>query len=85
MDISCGQNIYKPMPAPINTGAYMPFNVSVDKEACIGCGACVAQCPDNFELKDGKAVPINTKVDDAGCNNDAADVCPADAIKVTEA
>jgi len=29
--------------------------VKINKEKCIGCGACVAVCPEGFELKNGKA------------------------------
>ena len=33
------------------------FKVSVDKNACVGCGLCVRICPShNLDLKNGKAV-----------------------------
>ena len=57
--------------------------IEVDKEKCIGCGACAAQC-DNFEMDGDKAVPKKAEVDDIGCNKDAKDACPVDAIKITE-
>ena len=57
--------------------------IEVDKEKCIGCGACVAQC-DNFEMDGDKAKAKQSEVDDIGCNKDAADACPVDAIKITE-
>ncbi len=56
--------------------------ITQDHDACIGCGACVAICPDNWEMKDGKAVPKETEPDDAGCNQQAADSCPVNCIKV---
>ena len=53
------------------------------KENCIGCAACTATC-DNFEMKEGKAVAKKTEVEEVGCNKEAADICPVDAIKITE-
>jgi len=52
--------------------------VKVDKEKCIGCGACAAICPDGFELgDDGKAKVKNPK---ANCIDDAISSCPVEAI-----
>ena len=60
----------------------MTYKITVDKEKCLGCGACIAQC-DNFELKDdGKAYAKKSEVEEIGCNQEAADVCPVDAIKI---
>ena len=58
--------------------------IEVNADTCIGCGACVAVCGDNFEMKDDKAVVKNAEVDEVGCNQEAADACPVDSIKVTE-
>ena len=59
------------------------YKITQDRDACIGCGACVSVCPDNWEMKDdGKASPIKTEVEDVGCNQDAADICPVQCIKV---
>jgi len=59
------------------------FKIEVDNDKCIGCGACTAQC-DNFEMTGDKAVPKQAEVDDIGCNKEAADVCPVDAIIINE-
>lgn len=59
----------------------MVFKIEIDKEACIGCGACTATC-DNFEMKEDKAAVKNKEVDEIGCNQEAADVCPVGAIKI---
>jgi ferredoxin len=56
------------------------FKVEVTDE-CIACGACVAQC-DNFEMAGDKAKPKKKEIDDIGCNQEAADACPVQAIKV---
>ena len=61
------------------------YKIEQDRDNCIGCGACVSACPDNWELKDdGKAAPKKTELDDLGCNQKAADVCPVQIIKVTK-
>ena len=62
----------------------MAFKIEVDNDKCIGCGACEAQCPVNFEVKEGKAVVKEAKVEELGCNKDAQEACPVDAIIVTE-
>ncbi len=49
--------------------------MKVDKEKCIGCGACVSLCPEVFELKDGKSVVKG----DGDCD-EAVDACPVGAI-----
>jgi ferredoxin len=59
----------------------MAYKISVDKEKCIGCGACAANC-DNFEMKEDKAVPKKQEVDKIDCNQEAADICPVEAIIV---
>jgi ferredoxin len=52
--------------------------VEVDKEKCIGCGACVSVCPDGFEMgSDGKS---HVKNPDAGCVEDGKNACPVNAI-----
>ena len=56
--------------------------VSVDKETCIGCGACVATCENAFEMKDGKAiVKKGQEKSKAPCVKEAIDGCPVNAIK----
>jgi ferredoxin len=56
--------------------------VSVDNEACIGCGACASICEAVFEIKDSKAVikKGQEKSKDSGIK-DAIDSCPVNAIK----
>lgn len=53
--------------------------VTVLKNKCIGCGACVAVCPEGFELKKGKS---NVKNPKAKCIKEAAASCPVGAIVV---
>lgn len=56
--------------------------IKQDYEACIGCGSCVAVCPDNWDLAEGKAKPKRTVLKEVGCNEEAAGVCPVQCIKV---
>ena len=61
----------------------MPCKIELDKEKCLGCGAC-AQC-NNWELgRDGKANPKKTELEDIGCNREAEEICPVKAIKIME-
>lgn len=59
----------------------MAYKIILDKEECIGCGACVAQC-DNFEMENKKAFVKKTEVEDMGCNKTAEEICPVNAIRV---
>ncbi len=73
------------------------FKVLHFKKDCISCGACAAICPDFFkmdddglaQLKDSKPVEdhweleIDT-IEAKTCNQEAADVCPVQIIKVVE-
>ncbi len=62
----------------------MAFRIDVDKEKCIGCGACAAVCPGSFEMKDGKSYP-KPKVEKLTCEKEAEAGCPVQAIRVTKA
>jgi ferredoxin len=58
--------------------------VKVDKNMCIGCGACAATCPAVFDMndQDGKA-EVKSGADlkkNAKCTKEAIDNCPVDAI-----
>ncbi|MFZ5559309.1 MAG: ferredoxin [Patescibacteria group bacterium] len=65
------------------------------RDKCIGCGTCVAVCPDFWHmgddgksvLKDAKDVGANKfelEVADPGCNKEAAAACPVQIIIVEE-
>jgi len=62
----------------------MAYEIKVDQDVCIGCGACVATCAEHFEMDEakGKAKPKKTKVEELGCAQDAADNCPVECIHV---
>lgn len=63
------------------------YKIELDKKLCIGCGACVNTCPENFDLEeDGerKAFVKHKEVKVISCNKEAEDICPVQAIKVKE-
>lgn len=58
------------------------MTISVNKETCIGCGSCVALCPETFQMgNDGKSEVISQ--DNIECAKNAAESCPVQAIIVS--
>lgn len=57
--------------------------IKVDKDLCIGCGTCVALCPNTFQL-DANGKSEVTNQDDKECAKNAAASCPVQAITVEE-
>lgn len=63
------------------------MKVKVNKDACIGCGACAAICDAVFELDDeglSKVKKEEVKEDEKQAVRDSADSCPTGAIEVSE-
>lgn len=63
------------------------MKVKVNKDACIGCGACCAICDAIFEIGDeGLSIVKKEEVeeDEKQAVRDAADACPTGAIEVKE-
>lgn len=59
----------------------------VNKDTCIGCGACVGTCPEVYSFDDdGKAEAISgdvpTELEEGAI--DGRDQCPVDAIDIKE-
>ena len=55
--------------------------VRVDKNTCIGCGACASTCPEVFEMKeDGKSHVKSGAKGNEECIKEAIESCPVDAI-----
>ena len=56
--------------------------VKIDKEACIGCGSCVAVCDSVFEMDGMKAkVKKGQEKSTSPCVKEAIETCPTSAIK----
>lgn len=56
----------------------------IDFDACEGCGSCVEVCPEVFEVRDDKAYVIGEdKCGTCDCQ-EAADICPVEAIAIIE-
>lgn len=71
----------------------MAYKIVHERDACIGCGACVAACEKFWSLKDGKSslkgakkvgLKFELEVEDIGCNKEAAEVCPANCIHIVD-
>ncbi|MDO4369456.1 MAG: ferredoxin [bacterium] len=63
------------------------MKAKVIENLCIGCGACAALVPDEFEITDnGTATALNDKVDDENKSLvlEAKENCPTSAIDVEE-
>ena len=62
------------------------MRVTVDDDACIGCGLCAEECPEVFEMNDDK---VHVKVDEVpedvteSCK-EAAENCPVEAIQMED-
>ena len=64
-----------------------------ERKKCIGCGSCAAVCEKFFEMGDDGLVNLKgakqngenfeLEVKDAACVQDAADICPAQVIKIS--
>lgn len=53
----------------------------VDKNTCIGCGACTTLAPKSFKMSDdGKSIALDPAGDDEQTIQKAIDGCPVRAI-----
>ena len=57
------------------------MKANVDKDTCIGCGACPSICPEVFSMDDdGLAKAIDSEIPEDV--QEARDGCPVDAIDI---
>jgi ferredoxin len=60
----------------------MAFSVEVDPGKCIGCLACT-RCHNFVSGNDFKARAVRPEVEEIGCNQEAAAICPVGAILIS--
>lgn len=60
----------------------MAFKITIKEDECIGCGACVANCSDCFEMDGDKAKVKTPELKEIGCAQEAADGCPVTCIHI---
>jgi len=61
------------------------YIVEFDREGCIGAAACIAVCPDNWEMQDdGKPNLLRREIDEdeLEANKQAVEACPVNVIKI---
>lgn len=63
----------------------MMIKIIHERNKCIGCGACVSICPENWRMaNDHKSKPKQTTLEDISCNQEAANECPVHCIHIEE-
>jgi len=57
----------------------------VDYDLCIGCGSCVEVCPEVFQVRDDEKAYVIGEDKCSTCDcEEAANICPVEAIKFEE-
>ena len=63
------------------------MKLKINKDKCIGCGACQALVPDVFEINDEGVAEVIVEVVPENLEEevkDASESCPVNAIEVNE-
>jgi ferredoxin len=66
------------------TADQLGWRIEVDGRRCAGSGTCAASAPQFFELRDGVSAPVTEHVTEHETVLAAAEICPLEAISVTE-
>lgn len=61
----------------------MAIWVQVDQGKCIGCLACT-RCHNFVCGNDFKVQTVKSEIDEIGCNQEAAAICPVGAINILD-
>ena len=58
--------------------------ITIDESACVGCGLCVNNCPDCFEMVESGIAKV-LKHECSSCDlHETASQCPTNAISVED-
>jgi ferredoxin len=58
--------------------------ITIDENACVGCGLCVNECSDCFEMGDDGVAKVKAS-ECSSCNlHEIATQCPVNAITVED-
>jgi ferredoxin len=59
------------------------MKITIDENACVGCGLCVSGCPEVFEMADNGIAKVKAVKAGCGCDlKEVASQCPVTAIIV---
>lgn len=59
--------------------------IKVDQNFCIGCGTCVALCPQVYQLNNQGKAEVKEKANYSACEiQETVDSCPAGAISLNK-
>ncbi|HDN85597.1 MAG: ferredoxin [Candidatus Omnitrophota bacterium] len=56
--------------------------ITIDENACVGCGLCVNSCPDCFEMGEDGIAKVKSSECPSCDLNEVASQCPVNAITV---
>lgn len=63
-------------------GRVSALKIIIDENKCVGCGLCVNDCPDVFELNDEGIATLKGNLADENKIKEVAGACPTEAMEV---
>ncbi len=60
------------------------MNAFIDRNGCVGCGACAETCPEVFRMADDDLAEVWGEIsgDNASAAQEAAEICPVGVITI---